>query len=241
MADETIETTDYVYDSISDYAKRLAAVNQGIRFTDIKGKPYAEVNQRILAFWALFPNGRIVTRKVFDDGNRADFECEVYRDASDELFAVNGHSFEERNSNINKTSYIENAETSAIGRALGMLGIGATTAIASADEVLNAIALQESTKDNATPRQGNGGTNTQGRGKAPQKRPEDPRKQTYARIAGLKMKAMELGADEADIDDWFRNNFGDVALNRLADDQLRKLEGFLNTLIETCKQNGGAE
>ena len=39
---------------------------------------------------------------------------------------------------MNATSYIENCETSAVGRALGMLGIGSTDSIASADEVMNA-------------------------------------------------------------------------------------------------------
>ena len=44
---------------------------------------------------------------------------------------------------INKTSYIENCETSAVGRALGMCGIGIDTSIASYDEVATAIAQQE--------------------------------------------------------------------------------------------------
>ena len=45
-----------------------------------------------------------------------------------------------RRSNINKTSYVENCETSAVGRALAMLGIGIDTSIASANEVEDAIA-----------------------------------------------------------------------------------------------------
>ena len=57
-----------------------------------------------------------------------------------------GHAQEKEGSTfINKTSYIENAETSAIGRALGLLGIGIDTSIASAEEVSTAIANQ--TKD----------------------------------------------------------------------------------------------
>jgi len=126
-----------------DYAERLNNVNQGMRFTDIHGKQYAEVNQRVLGFWSLFPNGRIVTRKVADDGKRCDFECLVYRDAADAEPTVTGHAFEVRQGSINTTSYVENCETGAIGRALGLLGIGATTAIASADEVLSAIEHQE--------------------------------------------------------------------------------------------------
>ena len=47
-------------------------------------------------------------------------------------------------SQINKTSALENCETSAVGRALGMLGIGIDGSIASADEVKNAVHQQES-------------------------------------------------------------------------------------------------
>ena len=55
-----------------------------------------------------------------------------------------GHAHEvQGSSNINKTSYVENCETSAIGRALAMLGIGIDTSIASANEVSDAIAKQE--------------------------------------------------------------------------------------------------
>ena len=60
-----------------------------------------------------------------------------------------GHAHEERgSSNINKTSFVENCETSAIGRALAMLGIGIDTSIASANEVEDAIAQQQAMVDN---------------------------------------------------------------------------------------------
>ena len=55
-----------------------------------------------------------------------------------------GHASEDKNSSyINKTSYIENCETSAIGRCLGIYGIGVCGSIASADEVINAINQQQ--------------------------------------------------------------------------------------------------
>ena len=126
---------------MSSYSERLRDVNSRIGTTNIKGKEYAEVNQRILAFWELFPDGRIVT---YDDTTdvRCDFRCEVYRTSTDEKPAATGHAFEEKKGAINMTSYVENCETSAIGRALGILGIGATQAIASKEELENALALQ---------------------------------------------------------------------------------------------------
>ena len=139
--DITFEGTTYA--APSDYASRLSAINATLQFTNIKGKDYAQVNQRILAFWSLFPNGRIVTKKLFDDEKRCDFEAMVYRDQADEKPAATGHAFEVKSGHINSTSYVENCETSAIGRALGFMGIGATTAIASAEEVMGAAALQD--------------------------------------------------------------------------------------------------
>lgn len=125
------------------YSERLAEVNKRIGTTSIKGKEYAEVNQRVLAFWELFPTGRIITKLISDNGERCDFECAVYAKEEDERPVATGHAFEEKKGMINSTSYIENCETSAVGRALGMLGIGATNALASTEEVKNAVAQQQ--------------------------------------------------------------------------------------------------
>ena len=51
-----------------------------------------------------------------------------------------GLAYEKEDSNyINKTSFVENCETSAWGRALANFGIGIDSNVASADEVVNAI------------------------------------------------------------------------------------------------------
>jgi hypothetical protein len=57
------------------------------------------------------------------------------------------HAQEYRDSSyINKTSFVENGYTSALGRALGYLGIGIDVSIASADEMVNAVNNQNKTK-----------------------------------------------------------------------------------------------
>ena len=128
-----------------DY-KDLEEVNKTLNTTDIKGKDYVEVNQRIKAFRMLYPEGTINTTIVsFGDGVitiKADISV------NGKLLAT-GHAQEKENSTfINKTSYVENCETSAVGRALGMLGIGIDTSIASVEEVENAMANQPINKSN---------------------------------------------------------------------------------------------
>lgn len=233
---------------MSDYAERLNEANKQLRFTNIKGKEYAEVNQRILAFWSLFPTGRIITKKTFDDGQRCEFECWVYREEEDEKPTTTGHAFETKQGNINSTSYIENCETSAIGRALGLLGIGATTAIASADEVLNAIAQQEANQNQSKPQNQRRGANTQQQGKTPataQQQGAAARKETFAHIAKLKMQAMENGVKEEGINAWFEAKFGKVGMNRLNNAQLKEVTEYLETIVRDSsdrhllKANGG--
>lgn len=115
----------------------LKRVNETIKTTDIKGKDYAEVNQRIKAFRMLYPSGTIETELIQNENGVCIFRANIYDD--DKLLAT-GTAYEKENSTfINKTSYIENCETSAVGRALGMAGFGIDTSIASAEEVQNAI------------------------------------------------------------------------------------------------------
>lgn len=109
---------------------------------DIKGKSYVEVNERIKYFrenykgWSLtseivsLENGVCVIKATVKDEN--------------EIIKATGLAYEKEGSTfINKTSYIENCETSAWGRALGNLGIGIDTSIASAEEVQNAVLNQK--------------------------------------------------------------------------------------------------
>ena len=114
----------------------LQIANKEISTIDVKGKQYAEE----------FPNGSITTKiESLQDGM-----CVMSAEVRDEFGSILGvgHAYEKEDSSfINKTSYIENCETSAVGRALGMCGIGIDTSVASAEEVLNAIKQQsESTQ-----------------------------------------------------------------------------------------------
>lgn len=131
----------------------LQKANETIKTLDVKGKEYAEVNQRIKAFRMLYPEGTIETEMLSNENGVCVFKASVYgarvvidHEIKNERYLLGtGHAYEKENSTfINKTSYIENCETSAVGRALGMCGIGIDTSIASYEEVSNAIKQQES-------------------------------------------------------------------------------------------------
>lgn len=119
----------------------ITKANDSIKTTDIKGKEYAEVNQRIKAFRIVHPNGTITTDIVSLENGVVLMKASITDDEG-KLIAT-GYAQEKENASfINKTSYIENCETSAVGRALGMCGFGIDTSVASAEEVKNAIANQ---------------------------------------------------------------------------------------------------
>ena len=125
--------------------KDLEQVNAEISFVDIKGKRYADVANRVTAFRKLHPNGSISTEVVSIENGVCVMKAEC-RDEQGNIIST-GHAYEKEDSSfINKTSYIENCETSAVGRALGFIGIGVENDIASAQEVLNAEQQQAAEK-----------------------------------------------------------------------------------------------
>jgi hypothetical protein len=112
--------------------------NTGI--VNIRGKEYQTVALRVQKFREAHPSWSLTSEVLFRDS-----ECVVMKSIiADETGRVlaTGHAEEYRNaSQINGTSALENAETSAHGRALAALGIGGTE-FASANEVQNAIHQQ---------------------------------------------------------------------------------------------------
>lgn len=122
--------------------EQIKEVNKALKTTPIKGKNYVEVNERVKAFRMLEPEGCISTEILSLENGVCVIKATIINSAGQML--ATGIAYEkEGSSNINKTSYIENCETSAIGRALGMCGIGIDTSIASYEEVANAIENQE--------------------------------------------------------------------------------------------------
>lgn len=113
-----------------------------------KTNGYVEVNERIKAFRKVYPEGFILTEMVSNQDGVCVFRSEVgYYIADIKVVLGTGTAYENEGSTfINKTSFIENCETSSVGRALGMAGFGIDDDVASADEINGTIAQSEADK-----------------------------------------------------------------------------------------------
>ena len=123
-------------------------------FVNIHGKEYKTVAKRVQEFRDLYKEYTIMTEIIQIDEEKCVDQCVMKASviSPESKIIATGHGCEfKASSQINKTSYVENCETSAIGRALACLGLGGTE-FASANEVANAIHQQTTQKATATPK-----------------------------------------------------------------------------------------
>jgi hypothetical protein len=86
---------------------------------------YETVEQRLVRWWAAYPNGRVYTCMMNYTGDACVFYCELYADKDDKVPVATGYAEEiKTDRGVNATSFVENAETSAIGRAIGNCVLG---------------------------------------------------------------------------------------------------------------------
>lgn len=130
--------------------KDIDKVNGEIKMLDLKGKSYAMVPERVTAFRKLFPEGFIKTEIVSHDGTTVLMQAVAgYYENGVPVILGSGFAQEVKGKGmVNGTSYIENCETSAVGRALGMIGLGINGGgICSAEELANAVTAQRQMKE----------------------------------------------------------------------------------------------
>lgn len=110
----------------------------------IQGKSYVLVADRLVYFNENFPNGSITTDLITSPENeKIIIKATVIPDMTNAQRTFTGYSQATVGQGyINKTSALENAETSAVGRALAMMGIGVIESVASIDEINKAKATQ---------------------------------------------------------------------------------------------------
>ena len=115
---------------------------------------YAEVAERLPLFWKDCPRGRIITELIVDDGTRIVMRAELYADIADPVPTTTGWAEEIRGSSmVNKTSALENTETSCVGRALANYQFQGSKKRASLEEMVKVYRQgeQPQTTTNAAP------------------------------------------------------------------------------------------
>jgi hypothetical protein len=161
---------------------------------------YVPVAERLERFYERYPEGRITTSIVQHDLETGFvlMRAEVYRTPDDAQPAATGHAFEVRGeSYVNKTSYIENAETSSVGRALAMLGFEVKRGIASREELQKTARMQP-----AAPAAAPAEKSTKAQPAAP------PRAESAADLDREILEAAgSLGYDAAKVRKWINQKF----------------------------------
>jgi len=118
-----------------------------MRTIDLKGKDYVPVNERLKAFRANFKDYSLITKIIELTPDYCTIQAEIIDPNG--IVRATGLAQEARAASfVNKTSYVENCETSAWGRALGNFGIGIDSAICTADELLLALNAQKEAEEN---------------------------------------------------------------------------------------------
>ena len=109
---------------------------------NIKGKEYVTVNERLKEFRNNFKDYALITEIVELEADFATVKASVI----DEKGVIRATGFAREvvaKSPINKYAFLENCETSAIGRALGNFGIGIDEAVCTADELIQKLSHEE--------------------------------------------------------------------------------------------------
>jgi len=110
---------------------------------------YEQVDSRINRFYEKWPNGRIITELIAYSDQAFIVKAFVYRDQLDQHASATGFAEEKvGTSPVNRTSALENCETSAIGRALANLNFAPKGARASVEEMNKVKRYEEIKKAN---------------------------------------------------------------------------------------------
>lgn len=119
---------------------------------NIRGKEYITVNERLKAFRREFKDYALIGRIIEQTPDSVIFEAQIIDDKG--TIRANGFARETtQKGGVNKFAMLENAETSAWGRALGNFGIGIDNAVCTADELESKLEYTETTPANNTPAQ----------------------------------------------------------------------------------------
>lgn len=197
--------------------KDIESVNEKLKKVDIKGKKYAMVKDKVLGLRAIEPNATINTEILHFNGEQVIIKAIVLVDG---VQLGSGIAEEKKGSTtINSTSFVENCETSAIGRALSSMGIGAEDSYASGEEVATAMLNQNATtspKSSTTAKKSPKPTNDTSSG-------EKKELDDYSfdeKVKGLKWLFDNMGDSQQPFLDWLMGEYGYSGIEYVQEDEI---------------------
>ena len=204
----------------------------------IKGKPYVQVNQRVLELRHKYGDKDnmfgIKTKVVEWDKENKEIIIQAWITDQSGRIVGSGIAHEEKSqTGVNSTSYVENCETSAIGRALAAFGLGIEDAYASADEVQGAIKKQDQTKEKKSKETKKDLTEMM----VPQEASTDP---YYIQYKTALSKVFIEGADSRDASellDFVLADFNDAPAEEAIEAHAKANKGNKEVLKEYCEQH----
>ena len=173
---------------------------------------YIEVKDRIIKFYADHPDGRVQTEIVESTDKRVTVKALVYQSPEDPC-PTTGHSWLNIPgvTNFTRGSELENAETSAVGRALALSGYEVKKSIASRDEV-------DMKQDDGT---------SPAPAFAPAQAQTGPRKASSKQLSFINRVYQESGKEESEFLNYCYENFGITSSENLLMDDVDQLLTWL--------------
>ena len=204
----------------------------------IKGKPYVQVNQRVLELRQNYgdKDEMFGIRTKVIDWYKEKNEIIVQAWITDQSGRIVGSGIaheEKSQTGVNSTSYVENCETSAIGRALAAFGIGIEDSYASANEVQDAIKKQDQKKEKKSKETKKDLTEMM----VPQEASTDP---YYIQYKTALSKVFIEGADSRDASellDFVLADFNDAPAEEAIEAHAKANKGNKEVLKEYCEQH----
>lgn len=132
-------------------SEAIEKANSEVKMTNIKGKAYAQVWQRVKAFRKVYPKGSIKT-EIVAQGDNLDFvrmKAYVYDFDGGNMLGMSEHMEKKVNNgkfDINDLDILGNCETSVVGRALGFAGFMGNGEIASVEDMQKVEGASSDTK-----------------------------------------------------------------------------------------------
>ena len=182
---------------------------------------YVDVQERITQFWDKYPDGAIRTDLASPASSFTEvvFRAEIYKHRDHEKPDSVGYAAEKPGNGANQTSWHENCETSAIGRALANMGAAKSRKDRPSKQEMQKVERNQATPTRTVNEAADGGTIAPGVGMT-----DNQRKAIWA------IATKERGMTDADVEQLSMQMFG-VELKALDKQQASQL-------IDTLKQEG---